>query len=41
LAGAKVEVFEKTLDGVPIPGLKGAVGGILLLAKSKEVSLEL
>jgi hypothetical protein len=34
-------VFEKTLDGVPIPGLKGAVGGILVLSKSEEVSLEL
>jgi hypothetical protein len=34
-------VFEKTLDGVPIPGLKGAVGGILVLAKSEEVSLGL
>jgi hypothetical protein len=25
-------VFEKTLAGVPIPGLKGAVGGIFELA---------
>jgi hypothetical protein len=34
-------VLEKTLDGVHIPGLKGAVGGILVLAKSKEVSSKL
>lgn len=33
-------VFEKTLDGVPIPGLKGAVGGILELAKVEEVSIK-
>ena len=32
-------VFEKTLDGVPIPGLKGAIGGILELAKTAEVSV--
>lgn len=31
-------VFEKTLDGAPIPGLKGTVGGILELAKTEEVS---
>ena len=31
-------VFEKTLNGVPIPGLKGAIGGILELAKTTEVS---
>jgi len=31
-------VFEKTLNGVPIPGLKGTVGGILVLAKTEEVS---
>jgi hypothetical protein len=24
-------VLEKTLDGVPIPGLKGAIGGFLEL----------
>jgi len=33
-------VFEKTLDGVPIPGLKGAIGGILELAKTTEVSIK-
>jgi hypothetical protein len=33
-----LNVFEKTLDGVPIPGLKGSVGGILVLAKAEEVS---
>ena len=32
-------VFEKTLDGVPIPGLKGLIGGILQLAKTEEVSV--
>jgi len=32
-------VFEKTLDGVPIPGIKGSVGGILELAKNEEVSI--
>ena len=32
-------VFEKTLDGVPIPGLKGLIGGILELAKTEEVSM--
>jgi hypothetical protein len=32
-------VFEKTLDGVPNPGLKGAVGGFLELAKKEEVSV--
>jgi hypothetical protein len=31
-------VLEKTLDGVPIPGLKGAIGGFLELAKTAEVS---
>jgi hypothetical protein len=31
-------VLEKTLDGVPIPGLKGAIGGFLELAKTTEVS---
>jgi hypothetical protein len=31
-------VFEKTLNGVPIPGLKGAIGGFLELAKTAEVS---
>jgi hypothetical protein len=25
-------VLEKTLDGVPIPGLKGTIGGFLELA---------
>ena len=30
-------VFEKTLGGVPIPGLKGSVGGLLELAKTAEV----
>src|ERR1700691_664134 len=30
--------LEKTLDGVPIPGLKGAIGGFLELAKTAEVS---
>jgi len=33
-------VFEKTLDGVPIPGLKGAIGGILELAKTTEVRVK-
>jgi len=33
-------VLEKTLDGVPIPGLKGAVGGILVLSKSEEVAIQ-
>lgn len=33
-------VLEKTLDGVPIPGLKGAVGGFLELAKIQEVRLK-
>ena len=32
-------VFEKTLDGVPIPGLKGSIGGILELVKTEEVSM--
>jgi hypothetical protein len=32
-------VFEKTLDGVPIPGLKGLIAGILELAKTEEVSM--
>ena len=32
-------VFEKTLDGVPIPGLKGSIGGILELVKTEEVSV--
>ena len=31
-------VFEKTLNGIPIPGLKGALGGFLELAKAEEVS---
>jgi hypothetical protein len=31
-------VFQKTLNGVPIPGLKGAIGGNLELAKTMEVS---
>jgi hypothetical protein len=31
-------VLEKTLDGVPILGLKGAIGGFLELAKTAEVS---
>ena len=31
-------VFEKTLSGIPIPGLKGALGGFLELAKAEEVS---
>jgi hypothetical protein len=31
-------VLEKTLDGVPIPGLKGAIGGFLELTKATEVS---
>jgi hypothetical protein len=31
-------VLEKTLNGVPIPGLKGAIGGFLELAKTEEVS---
>jgi hypothetical protein len=31
-------VLEKTLDGVPIPGLKGAIGGFLELAKTTQVS---
>ena len=31
-------VLEKTLDGVPIPGLKGAIGGFLELANTAEVS---
>jgi hypothetical protein len=31
-------VLEKTLDGVPVPGLKGAIGGFLELAKATEVS---
>ena len=30
-------VFEKTLDGVPIPGLKGSIGGFLELANVAEV----
>lgn len=29
--------FEKILDGVPIPGLKGAIGGFLELVKNEEV----
>ena len=33
-------VFEKTLDGVPIPGLKGSIGGFLQLAKVAEVCAE-
>jgi hypothetical protein len=33
-------VFEKTLDGVPIPGLKGSIGGFLELAKIAEVCAE-
>jgi hypothetical protein len=33
-------VFEKTLDGVPIPGLKGSIGGFLELAKVAEVCAE-
>jgi hypothetical protein len=33
-------VFEKTLDGVPIPGLKGSIGGFLELAKAAEVCVE-
>ena len=31
-------VLDKTLGAVPIPGLKGAVGGILVLSKAEEVS---
>ncbi|KIM87812.1 hypothetical protein PILCRDRAFT_262044 [Piloderma croceum F 1598] len=31
-------VLEKTLDGVPIPGLKGAIGGFLELAKTAEAA---
>jgi hypothetical protein len=31
-------VFEGILDGVPIPGLKGAIGGFLELVKAAEVS---
>jgi hypothetical protein len=31
-------ILEKTLDGVPIPGLKGAIGGFLELANTAEVS---
>jgi hypothetical protein len=31
-------VLEKTLNGVPVPGLKGAIGGFLELAKATEVS---
>jgi hypothetical protein len=31
-------VLEKTLDGVPIPGLKGAIGGFLELAETAEAS---
>ena len=31
-------VLEKILDGVPIPGLKGAIGGFLELAQTAEVS---
>ena len=31
-------IFEMTLDGIPIPGLKHKVGGILMLAKMEEVS---
>jgi hypothetical protein len=30
--------FEKVLAGVPIPGLTGAIGGFLELAKNGEVS---
>jgi hypothetical protein len=33
-------VFEKTLNGVPIPGLKGAVGGILILGNAEEVRMK-
>jgi hypothetical protein len=31
-------VLKKTLDGVPIPGLKGAIGGFLELAETAEAS---
>ena len=31
-------VLEKTLDGVPIPGLKGTISGFLELAQTAEVS---
>ncbi|KIM77067.1 hypothetical protein PILCRDRAFT_12252 [Piloderma croceum F 1598] len=33
-------VLEKTLDGVPIPGLKGAIGGFLEIAKTVEASIQ-
>ncbi|KIM75857.1 hypothetical protein PILCRDRAFT_662422 [Piloderma croceum F 1598] len=33
-------VLEKTLDGVPIPGLKGAIGGFLELANTAEASIK-
>jgi len=30
-------LLEKALDGIPIPGVKGAVGGILEIVKILEV----
>jgi hypothetical protein len=33
-------IFEKTLDGVPIPGLKGSIVGFLELSKIVEVCAE-
>jgi hypothetical protein len=40
LSGLKlaVQVFEKTLDSVPVPGLKGAIGGILMIVDQFEVT---
>ena len=31
--------MEKALDGLPIPGAKGAIGGLLEVIKGVEVSL--
>ena len=32
-----LEVAEKALDGVPIPGVKGSIGGIVSILKSIDV----
>jgi hypothetical protein len=40
LSGLKlaVQIFEKTLDSVPVPGLKGAIGGILMIVDQFDVN---
>lgn len=40
-AGLKLalELTEKALDGLPIPGVKGSLGGLLTIIKAVEVGI--